>query len=216
MIAERRERVRTPARPRRPLSLRREAARKAVHLATIAVPIAALWAPRPLMTVALVAAVTTAVAIEWARFANRWARYRFLRSTRGMLRSHERRAPAGATYLAVSYLIAYLVFPLPVAVTAMLYSGLGDAAAALVGTRWGRLRTRWGKSWEGTAAGFVTDLGVGLAVPGMPVAAAIVGAFAAAGLEFAPLPVDDNLRVTLGGGAVAWAVWLLVAPLGAA
>lgn len=205
-----------PVPARRPLSLRRELGRKAIHLATVAVPIAALWAPRPLMAVALVAAVTTAVAIEWARFANRWARYQFLRGTRGMLRSHERRAPAGATYLAVSYLIAYLVFPLPVAVTAMLYSGLGDAAAALVGTRWGRHRTPWGKSWEGVAAGFVTDLGVGLAVPGMPVAAAAAGAVAAAGLEFLPLPIDDNLRVTVGGGAVAWVVWLLVAPMGAA
>ena len=92
-----------------------------------------------------------------------------------------------------------------VAVAAMLFNGLGDAAAALVGKRWGRHRTSWGKSWEGFAAGLVTDLAVAGAVclvaPSVPFAAAAFGALVAATVEFAPLPVDDNVRVTLVGGA---------------
>src|SRR5690606_32204023 len=99
-----------------------------------------------------------------------------------------------------------LVFlPHPVALAAMLYNGLGDAAAALVGRRWGAHRTAWGKSWEGAAAALVVCLAVGLRVPGVGAAGAVAGALAAATLEFLPLRVDDNLRVTLGGGVAAWA-----------
>ena len=82
----------------------------------------------------------------------------------------------------------------------MLYNGLGDATAALVGKRYGHWRTRWGKSWEGFAAGLAVDLAVGLAVPGISLSGALAGAVVAATIEFLPLPLDDNLRVTIGGG----------------
>ena len=45
------------------------------------------------------------------------------------------------------------------------------------------------------------NLGIGLAIPGIPLFAAIVGAAAAATLELLPIPLDDNLSVTLGGAA---------------
>jgi dolichol kinase len=192
--------------------MRRELGRKAIHLATIAVPLAAWWLPRPVTILVLVLAVLLAGLIEVARFRLRWVRYLFLSRTRSMLRSHERAKFAGATYLAIAYLLAVVLFPKPVAVAAMLYSGAGDAVAALVGKRWGRHRTDWGKSWEGAAAGLVANVAAGLAIPGLPLAAVACGAIVAAALEFSPVPVDDNLLVTLGGGAAAWLGWLLVAP----
>lgn len=196
--------------------MKRELARKSIHLGTVLVPLAAWWLPPPVTVAILAIAVASAIVIEWARFQVRWVRYQFLKRTRTMLRPHERLRPAGATYLAVSYLIAMIVFPQPLAVVAMLYTGLGDATAALVGKRWGRHRTSWGKSWEGTVAAAAVNVGIGLAVPGIPVAAAVAGGLASALLEMAPLPIDDNLRTTLGGGAVGWLVWLLVAPIGPA
>lgn len=106
--------------------------------------------------------------------------------------------------MAIAYLLAYVLFPLPVAVTAMLYNGLGDAAAAVVGKRWGRHRTSWGKSWEGAGAGFAASLAAGTLVPGIAAPAALVGAAGAALLEFLPIRINDNLSVTLGGGACLW------------
>ena len=156
------------------------------------------------------AAVVVALGVEWARFRVRWARYHFLRATRQMLRPHERTSIAGATHMAIAYLLALAIFPRPIAVAAMLYNGLGDATAALVGKRWGRHRVRWGKSWEGMGAALLVNLAVGFLVPGIPIAAAIAGAATAALLEFLPLPIDDNPRVTLGGGGVAWGVAALL------
>lgn len=189
--------------------MRRELARKAFHFASILVPLGVWLLPRPVAILILVPTAFLALLIDGVRLRVRGPRYLFLRSTRRMLRPHERHALAGATYMAVAYAGALLLFPKPVAVAAMLFNGLGDAAAALVGRRWGRHRAPWGKSWEGAGAMLLTCLCVGLAVPGVPPVGALLGAAVAAALEFAPLPLDDNLRVTLGGGAAVWAGSLL-------
>lgn len=189
----------------RPAGLRRELVRKSIHLATAVVP-AAVWVlPRGAAIALLVGAVGAAFTIEWARRRVPWVRYRFLRGTRVVLRGHERHGLAGATHMAIAYLLALLLFPKGVAVVAMLYNAFGDAAAAIVGRRWGRHRLSWGKSWEGATAALGINLAVGLLVPGIGLAGAVVGAIAAAALEFLPLPLDDNLRITLGGGLALWA-----------
>lgn len=190
--------------------MRRELARKAFHLASLLLP-AAFWIlPRRAGVAMLLLAAAVALAIEVARSRHRGTRYHFLRRTRTMLRPHERRDVSGATYMAFAYAAAALLFPKAIAVVAMFYNGLGDAAAALVGRRWGRHRLASGKSWEGFAAAVAANLAVGLAVPGVGAAAAVAGAFTAAGLELARLPLDDNLRVVLGGGLAAWLVTLAV------
>jgi dolichol kinase len=190
--------------PGRPGAVRRELARKAFHLASVAVPLFVWLAPAPVSTVVLPALAAVAVGIDLSRLHFRLPRYYFLRYTRTLLRVHERRGLAGATWMAIAYAAALLLLPRPFAVAGMLYNGLADAAAALVGRRFGRHRTAWGKSWEGFAAALLTALGVGLLVPGVPLPGALAGALAAAALEFLPLPVDDNLRVTLGGALFAW------------
>lgn len=186
--------------------MKRELARKAIHVSSTAVPLLVWLLPRPVAIALLVPVAVLALAIDLARHRIRPFRYHFLRHTRTMLRPHERRGLAGATWMAIAYAAATVLFPKPVAVAAMLFNGLGDAAAALVGKRWGRHRTRWGKSWEGFAAGLATDLAVGvgvwmLAPDALPLGAAVLGAMVAATVEFAPQPLDDNIRVTLAGGA---------------
>lgn len=198
------------ARPR----IRRELARKAFHVSSASLPLLVWLAPRWLALAVLLPMAAVAVAVDWTRLRYRAPRYWFLRYTRRMLRHHERRRFAGATYMAVAYAAALVLFPKPIAVMAMLFNGFGDAAAALVGKRFGRHRTAWGKSWEGFAAGLTVNLAVGLAIsslaPAVPPLAAVAGAIAAATLEFLDLPIDDNVRVTLGGGGVAFLLALLL------
>ena len=200
-----------PARPR----MRRELARKTFHVASASLPLLVWVAPRAVSLAVLLPAAAAAVAIDSARLRFRGPRYVFLRYTRRMLRHHERRTFAGATYMALAYATAVLLFPRPVAVAGMLFNGFGDAAAALVGKRFGRHRTAWGKSWEGFAAGLCVNLAVGLTVgtldPRMPPLAGMIGGATAATLEFLDLPIDDNVRVTLGGATTAYLASLLLA-----
>lgn len=183
--------------------MRRELARKAIHVSSAALPLLVWLLPRGAAVAVLVPLAAVAVAIDVTRLRWRPARYWMLRFVRPMLRHHERGRLTGATYMVVAYALAVAVFPKPVAVAAMLFNGLGDAAAALVGKRWGRHRTRGGKSWEGFAAGLTVNLAVALTVagldPGLTPLPAIIGAVSAAVLELLDLPLDDNLRVTLGG-----------------
>jgi dolichol kinase len=195
--------------------IRRELARKTFHVASASLPLLVWLAPRWLSLAVLLPTAAVAVGVDWTRLRFRGARYWFLRYTRRMLRHHERRGFAGATWMALAYATAVLVFPRPIAVMAMLFNGLGDAAAALVGKRWGRHRTAWGKSWEGFAAGATVNLLVAAVISSaaptlLPPLAAAAGALAAATLEFLDLPVDDNVRVTLGGGGVALLIAFLL------
>jgi dolichol kinase len=190
--------------------MRRELVRKLIHLSTLLAPLLVWFLPRAVALAVLGAAVVVALLVELARRHSRWFRFHFLRRSRPLLRSHERHGVAGATYLAVAYFLAFALFPRPVAVLAMLYGGAGDAVAALVGKRWGRTRTRWGKSWEGFGAALTVNLLLGLAMPGVAILPALIGGATAALLEFLPIPVDDNVRVTLGGGAALWFAVLLL------
>jgi dolichol kinase len=201
---------RSPAVPR----IARELWRKAIHVASVAVPVF-VWFSHPPVAVAVLGAVAAAAAtVDLARLRFRGPRYRFLRLTRPLLRPHERRGLAGATWMALAYFAAVALFPTPVAVAAMLFNGLGDAAAAVVGRRWGRHRTRAGKSWEGFAAGLVVNAAVAAGISTLPLtfplAAAFAGALAASLLEMADLPLDDNLWVTVGGGLALAAAAALV------
>jgi len=194
--------------------IRRELARKAFHMSSASLPLLVWVAPRWLALSVLLPTAAMAVAVDWTRLRYRGPRYLFLRYTRRMLRHHERHRFAGATYMAVAYATALVLYPKPIAVAAMLFNGFGDAAAALIGKRFGRHRTAWGKSWEGFAAGLAVNLAVGLTISslstGFPALAAVAGGTAAAVLEFLDLPIDDNVRVTLGGGGVATLVAMLL------
>jgi dolichol kinase len=193
-----------------PLSPRSELHRKAIHIASAVLPALAWTGPRALVLPVLLGLAAVASLVDLARLRVPRVRRAFLRLTHPLLRKPERRALSGATHMAVAYAAAAVLFPLPVAVAAMLYNALGDAAGALVGAPFGRIRIAAGKSAEGTLAVFAVCLGVGWAVPGIPAGAALLGAAAAAFLEAVPVPVNDNLRITLGGGAALWAAVLLL------
>jgi dolichol kinase len=190
-------------------SVGRELRRKAIHIGSVAVPLVVWVAPRWAAVVLVVGAAMVALLVDGARLYARPARAVFLRRTRTLLRVGERRRITGATYLALAFAAAFFLFPLPIAVAAMLYAALGDAASAVVGRTWGRHRLRSGKSWEGVAAGFGVTLAIGLLIPSIGAVPALAGAAAATLFEAAGPWPDDNVWVALGGGAAVWAAMLL-------
>jgi dolichol kinase len=86
--------------------MKREIARKAVHLSSVVVPLAVWALPARVAVPALIATAALALIVEAARRYHRPFRYLFLRRTRTMLRPHERRGLAGATWMALAYAAA--------------------------------------------------------------------------------------------------------------
>ena len=191
--------------PSRAPSLRRELARKAIHLTSAIVPIAlALGIPQRIALLVLGALLAIAVAVEIARARSPAAASRFNAVFVGLLRAHEAGRVTGATWLIGSMFAAVLLLPRNAAIAATWAAAIGDAAAALVGLRYGRHRSRRdGKSLEGSAACFLATLVGALLVARIAPVTALVLALAATLAERMPWPRDDNIRVIAAVGVTA-------------
>jgi dolichol kinase len=205
-------------------ALRAEAARKALHLLSAAVPLAWAFAlvPTAVVRIGLGAALAMAGIVEWLRRLSPAFRARFLERFGPLLRSHEAHHITGATWLAGVMCLAVWVFPRSAAIVALWAAAVGDAMAALVG------RLAAARSDSAPITSRAVDLPPTVAIP--PARKTLAGSVAcmastAAGavwLAHAPLPaalgigaaaavaewprfaMDDNLRVGLAAGAAAW------------
>ena len=185
-----------------------EARRKAIHLGFIVLPLQLLlevlpWPrTRAELRVLFVALTAAAIAIDVLRIQEKRVR-RFFRQFFGQLiREHEKWTLLGSTYLLLSALIAVEVFPKPIAAAALGFTVLGDALGALVGKAWGRHKI-FNKSLEGGLACLVSCLAWGALVSivgGVPWTVTVAGAVMATFVEILPIPLDDNLGITLASG----------------
>jgi len=194
-----------PLRTKRWLS---EAQRKAIHMGSILVPLGLLyqWLPWPRGKVEwrwfLLSLTLIAMAIDVVRIHDRRIGRYFRQFFGRLIREHERVNLLGSTYLLIAALLAVEIFPRPIAAAALGFTILGDAMAALVGKAYGRRRL-FGKTLEGSAAGLAACLlwAAFLAAAGWvawPVA--VAGALVASLIELLPIPLDDNLGMTLFAG----------------
>lgn len=184
------------------LSYTGELGRKALHLLALSIPLGAWWLgmPAALYLLAPVALVAVLADVTRAFSPSFNAVIRGVFGT--LMRAEELPAVRtgvrfnGATCVLVGAALMVLVFPLRVAVPVLIMTMLSDAAAALVGRRWGR--HPWGSlsaTMEGTAAFVATGLGVMALMPSVALWPAVAGVGVAALVEALPLPINDNIRV---------------------
>ena len=193
--------------------------RRAFHLcAALAIPTVALAIGyKPAVYFAAVAAATLAAG-EAVRLIVPAVNVRLLALLGPFFKARERRTPTAATYLALASLAVLLLFGREIAALALLFTALGDPAAGIVGTRYGRLRLRilgrrlGGKSLEGALAFLAVAAAVALGLWAAGVYGTLwpvlVGAAVAALVEFLPIPVEDNVTVPLVSAAVIWLLWV--------
>ena len=171
-------------------------------------PAVSLFMPRWVVLALASAAFVISVSVETARLQfpglNRW----LLESFGFLFKERERGRVTAAMWLALATLLAFLVFPEPLAAVALLMSAFGDPAASVVGRLWGRLRFG-AKSVEGAAAFFAAALAVAVVCWAgrlyEPLWAGVAAAAVAAVVEALSgqvLPLEDNLTVPLAAGAV--------------
>ena len=185
-----------------------EARRKAIHLCFIVLPLGLLheslpW-PRGRRQFSLLFIMLTggAVAVDLLRIHEQRVRRFFRAFLGGIIREHEEFSLLGSTYLLLASLLAIEIFPMHVAAAALGFTVLGDAFGALVGRAYGRHRF-FNKSLEGAAGCLAACLawaGYLSAVGSLPADVAVTGALVATAVEMLPIPLDDNLGITLASG----------------
>jgi dolichol kinase len=204
-----------PLAPLRSPSFLSELKRKAIHLSFLVLPLDLLFEvlpwPRGRAQWSFLLAVLAlgALALDVLRLRERRVHRLFRDFLGGMLREHERFGLLGSTYLLMAALLAVDLFPRPVAAAALGFTVLGDAFAAIVGKAWGRTRV-FGKTLEGALGGLAACLAWAalLATFGyLPWGVVVAGALVASLAEILPIPLDDNLGMTLLAGVVMRLLW---------
>lgn len=190
-----------------------EVKRKALHLLALVVPlcmalIGCEWSIRILLPLAAVALLADLLRAHSAAFA------RFIGTLFGFMMRPSEIAPApgvvrinGATWVLVTAAVLAVLFPLSIAVPVFVMFMVADAAAALVGRRFGR--HRWPgtpRTAEGSAAFVAAGLLVVWAFPQVPFWAGTVSVLSGAAAEVLPRPLNDNLRVPLVAAFVLFLV----------
>jgi dolichol kinase len=192
-----------------PLSLRHEFVRKALHLSAAVFPVAySLGAQRNTLEMFLAIISAFAILTEALRRANATVGTAFERAFDSLIRQHERRSITGATWLAVSCLVAVVVLSRSAAIAALWCAAVGDPVATIAGRVWStsgaaKSGENGGKTIVGTlACAAASFVGVWMLAGYSPATAAVIAAGAAAA-EAMPTRIDDNVRVTSAAGVIA-------------
>ncbi len=188
-----------------------EIKRKAFHLFTLLYAALFAFYGRDLSLKVLGVLFLLTAALEAVRLRRPALNEKLIALFGGIQREKEKTHPSGILWtLGGAFLTILLVPDRDVVIASLWFLTVGDAAAALVGRRFGHIRIGQ-KSLEGSAACFIAcwvagtlflDPPGGRTGLGGKIPEAAVGAFTAALLEALPMPLDDNLWIPTVSGLV--------------
>ncbi len=117
-----------------------------------------LFLPNSFQSKMVVFGVFTAYALLADTLRLVWPKFNALvvRDLQKFMRKREIAGLNSMTFYALSTFLVCLLFPKGVAILAVLFLGLGDTAASIVGILWGRHKISRRFSWEGSLAFFFT------------------------------------------------------------
>lgn len=197
------------------ITYRAELLRKLIHLCTAMVPLCMLAVGK--WPVAFVFALLAAIALGYdvLRARSAWFARWVHRAIGFMLRTSEwsrgRIVASGATWVLVSLAVVAMLFPVRIAVPALVMSLASDAVSAIVGRRIGR--HKWPgsrRTVEGTAAFIASGLIIMAVFPGIAFWAGAGCVVAAALAEIPSRPLDDNFRVPVAAALTLFCLDLLL------
>lgn len=180
-----------------------EISRKFLHICSSIIPLSYLWIfkDKSLVLSLLLLLSVFSILIELFRFKNKSVKNVFKKFFNFMLRKNELKSSVtGATWLIIGNLITIYLYPIYIAVPALIFLSIGDSFAALFGKRFPKLKVG-DKSIIGTFAGVFSSLSIALLVnQTLPIYVLVIGAISAMLIELIPSPLNDNLTIpTLSG-----------------
>lgn len=175
--------------------------RKLIHLSLAVVPAVGWRLSFPLALGLAGAALLASVAVELARRKGEWVNRLLWKLLPTTFRVWETRRVLGSTWFSMGMLATLLLFGRDLGGTAVLFLAWGDAAAEIVGRRWGR--ASGGKTLVGSLGCLAACLlagAAGMSLGGLAPTSVLVGALAATLLERWSPPPNDNLWIPLLSG----------------
>ena len=182
-----------------------EVYRKILHTFSAVIPLSYIWIIKEKNTIVVLLLLLTifAIIIEFLRNYSKIIGILFNRYFSYMLRDKEAYGEiTGATWLLIGFTITVIAFPMPIAVSALIFLSIGDSFAAIFGKLF-PLGMIGNKTLSGTLAGFVSSLGVLLIInPPLKLNLLLFGAIFAMVIELIPLKINDNITIPILSGFI--------------
>lgn len=190
---------------------RAEVARKMLHLLALVIPLMMWYLGREWSILLLVPAAAVAAGADLLRARSRGF-HAFIERYFGFMMRGTERPPFGgplvlngATCVLISAALLAVLFPIEIGAVALAIFMIADAAAALVGRRFGRIRwPRSRRTAEGSIAFIVTAIVLFFLMTDYPLLIILLASGVGAVFEAAPGPLNDNIRVPLIIAAVLY------------
>lgn len=148
------------------------------------------------------------VIFEILRFKFSIITKKYFKYLSAIAKEREKKNISGTTYVLISELLTVILFEKSIAITAIFFLILGDAASSLIG-KYGRIKI-WNKTLEGSISCFIVCFIVGMILL-KNIYIVFFGALAATLIELIPIYIkinkkkfylDDNLSIGLVSGLV--------------
>ncbi|MDZ7758649.1 MAG: hypothetical protein U5L00_00095 [Desulfovermiculus sp.] len=181
-----------------------ELKRKSLHIIAAAIPVILMYMPWKVAFIFLIGIAILNLLIDIFRnkptYFGRVYQYFFA----GILRDHEKKgALTGSTYFFLSLTLSYIVFcillSVPVFILTIIYTGfmVGDAAAALIGKRFGQIKIVNNKTLAGSSAFCIASFGSTFWIMLDKLHLVLVASLILTIIELLIIKLDDNFFVPL-------------------
>jgi len=183
-----------------------ELARKIYRMIGLIFPILYFVYTKKVMLVIILISLIVLFLYEILRFGFPQLNKFYFKYLKTIAKKKEKKALTGTTYLLASFLLTVFLFEKNIAILAMTFSILGDAASSLIGKKFGKTKLIKKRTLEGSLGFFIISLIAGIVLINLglklkyPVI--IIGALAATLAELFSYKIDDNLTISLISGLV--------------
>ena len=146
------------------------------------------------------------IIFEVSRLKNESINQLFMRFFSGFMKTKEMDKYTGVSFMLGGALLSMMLFEAELAAITLFFIAIGDPVAAVIGKKFGHIRYKNGRSFEGSVAMFTVCFLVALSLSDYPIPVMIAGSFVAAVAEAFSGAIDDNLTVPLLSGVAITAL----------
>ena len=178
------------------MGLKHEIRRKILHLVSVIIPLGYLVLERETTLKAVAIALSVVITMELARLFIPRFRNKIHPFFSSIMRGAEEKKLSGVTYMLIGAWVTIYLVEKEVAIIALLLVSISDAAAAIVGTAYGKIHL-WQKTLEGSVAFFTVTGIMMILASDLSLEQKLVGMITGTLVELLPIPVNDNLSLPI-------------------